>query len=63
MSDSRNKAQSQANWQLVQKALNEHWDPLDVSDMVDHEYDRYVDAICHMLMDRHVAQETTIFIG
>lgn len=56
MSNARNKEIHQADWQLVHKVLNEHWDPLDVADLIDNEYDRYVGAICHMLMDRKLSK-------
>jgi hypothetical protein len=56
MSNGRNKKIRQANWQLVQKALNEHWDPIGVADQVDDEYDNYVGTICRMLTDRRVSQ-------
>ena len=58
MSNGQNKKIRQANWQLVQKVLNEHWDPLGVADQVDDEYDSYVGTTCHMLADRRASQRS-----
>jgi hypothetical protein len=57
MSNVRNKYQSRENRQRVREVLNQHWDPIGVTNdsPIDDEYDGYVGTIYVMLMDNRAS--------